>query len=746
MNERAGERIEAATADTTEYHEADHAQACAALLSLSRGEPGDAFAWLGPHRLPDGRQRVRALLPGARAVTLVDPQGRRLAPMQPVGEGVFEGELASPLEYQLRIDWPLGQEVIADAYAYGAQLDEGILHRLHEGDGEAARGALGAHHVRCGETPGVRFAVWAPNAQRVALVGDLNGWDGRRHPMRLRHTAGVWEIFIPHMQAGERYKYEITAADGTRLPHKADPLARWAELPPATASRVPSAAPFAWQDQEWMARRDTATAPAPLSIYELHAASWRRDEHGQLLDWDALAAQLIPYVRELGFTHIELLPVTEYPFGGSWGYQPLGMYAPTARHGDPHAFARFVDACHRAGIGVILDWVSAHFPNDEHGLQRFDGTALYEHADPREGFHRDWNTLIYNYGRHEVAGYLVGSALEWIERFHVDGLRVDAVASMLYRDYSREAGEWIPNAHGGRENLEATAFLRRLNAEVAARFPGVMMIAEESTAWPGVTAPVEHGGLGFTHKWNMGWMHDTLEYLKRDPVHRAHHHGQMTFGLVYAFSERFVLPLSHDEVVHGKGSLLARMPGDEWQRRANLRAYFAFMWAHPGAKLLFMGGEFGQPGEWNHDAQIDWARAHTPEHAGLARLLGDLNAQLRAQPALWRGDHVPEGFEWSVGDDHFNSVFAFVRHDPHGAPPLLAVSNFTPVTRHGYRVGVPTAGHWREILNTDSRHYGGSDAGNAGGLPTTAVPMHGHAQSLSLTLPPLSTLYLQAAP
>jgi 1,4-alpha-glucan branching enzyme len=745
MNERAGERIEAATADTTEYHAADRGEACAELRALARGAPGDAFAWFGPHRLPDGRQRVRALLPGARAVMLVDPAGQSPVPLHPVGEGVFEGESPAPVAYRLRIEWPEAREEIEDPYAFGPQLDEALLQRLHEGDGEAARAALGAHHVRCGDVPGVRFAVWAPNAQRVAVVGDFNGWDGRRHPMRLRHTAGVWEIFIPRLREGERYKYEITAADGTRLPHKADPLARWAELPPATASRVPSAEPFDWQDQDWMARRGVATAPAPLSIYELHAASWRRDAHGELLDWDALAAQLIPYVRELGFTHIELLPVTEYPFGGSWGYQPLGMYAPTARHGDPHAFARFVDACHRAGIGVLLDWVSAHFPGDEHGLQRFDGTALYEHADPREGFHRDWNTLIYNYGRREVAGYLVGSALEWIERFHIDGLRVDAVASMLYRDYSREEGEWIPNAHGGRENLEATAFLRRLNAEVAERFPGVMMIAEESTAWPGVTAPVAQGGLGFTHKWNMGWMHDTLEYLKRDPVHRAHHHGQMTFGLVYAFSERFVLPLSHDEVVHGKGSLLARMPGDDWQRRANLRAYFAFMWAHPGAKLLFMGGEFGQPGEWDHDAVLDWARARTAGHAGVASLLGDLNAQLRAQPALWRGDHVPEGFDWSVGDDHHNSVFAFVRHDPHGAPPVLAVSNFTPVVRRDYRVGVPLAGHWREILNTDSRHYGGGDIGNAGGLPTTPVPMHGHAQSLALTLPPLSTLYLQAA-
>jgi len=745
MNERAGERIEAAVAESSEYEADIDPGTCAALHALVHGEPIDAFAWLGPHRLADGRRRVRALLPGANAVALIDAQGHRLAAMHAQGGGLFEATLPLAVDYRLCIDWPQGREEIEDAYAFGPLLDEGTLQRLREGDGEAARHALGAHHVVHQRVPGVRFAVWAPDARRVALVGDFNGWDGRRHPMRLRHAGGVWEIFVPRLPAGARYKFEITAGDGTRLPHKADPVARWAETAPATASRVPSAEPFAWQDDAWMAARVPATDPAPLSIYELHAGSWRRDEAGELLDWDALAAQLIPYVQALGFTHIELLPITEHPFGGSWGYQPLGMYAPTARHGDPHAFARFVDACHRAGIGVILDWVSAHFPGDEHGLQRFDGTALYEHADPREGFHRDWHTLIYNYGRHEVTAYLVGSALEWIERFHVDGLRVDAVASMLYRDYSRQAGEWVPNAHGGRENLEAIAFLRRLNSEIATRFPSVMVIAEESTAWPGVTAPVARGGLGFTHKWNMGWMHDTLGYMQRDPVHRSHHHSEMTFGLVYAFSERFVLPLSHDEVVHGKGSLIGRAPGDEWQRRANLRAYFAFMWAHPGAKLLFMGGEFGQHAEWDHDAALDWALAQQPGPAGISALVGDLNALLRAQPALYRGDARPEGFEWSVGDDARNSVLAFIRHDPDGAAPVLAVSNFTPVPRQGYRVGVPYAGHWHEVLNTDSAYYGGSNLGNRGGCRTEEVPMHGHAQSLCLTLPPLSTLYLQAA-
>ncbi|WP_434031752.1 1,4-alpha-glucan branching enzyme [[Pseudomonas] boreopolis] len=718
----------------------------AALRALACGEPADAFALLGPHGQEDGTLKVRVLLPEAEAVGLVDAQGRLLARLHP-GEfpGLFEGVLREPAGYRLRIVWPDAVEEIEDVYAYGPVIAEEDLQRIVQGDGEALRRALGAHHERRDGVPGVRFAVWAPNARRVALVGDFNGWDGRRHPMRLRHTAGVWELFVPRVAAGARYKYEITAADGSRLPHKADPLARQAEAPPATASVVPAGEAFAWRDGDWLDARAQGFDRRPLSVYELHAGSWRRAADGGLPDWDALAAELVPYVRELGFTHIELLPVTEHPFGGSWGYQPLGMYAPTARHGSPEAFARFVDACHQAGIGVILDWVSAHFPGDEHGLQRFDGTALYEHADPREGFHRDWHTLIYNYGRHEVAAYLIGSALEWIERYHVDGLRVDAVASMLYRDYSREDGQWIPNEHGGRENLQAVAFLRRLNDEIARRFPGVMMIAEESTAWPGVTAPTARGGLGFTHKWNMGWMHDTLQYLQRDPVHRSHHHSEMTFGLVYAFSERFVLPLSHDEVVHGKRALLAKMPGDDWQRFANLRAYLGFMWAHPGSKLLFMGGEFGQWREWDHDGTLDWGALAHPAHAGLRRLVADLNRVYRGHPALHRGDHLPEGFDWSVGDDHSNSAFAFVRHDPDGAaPPLLAVSNFTPVPRHGYRVGVPRAGLWREILNTDSGHYGGSNAGNGGGLRTEPVPMHGHAQSLQLQLPPLATLYLQA--
>ncbi|RRU23900.1 1,4-alpha-glucan branching protein GlgB [Stenotrophomonas sp. 278] len=621
-------------------------------------------------------------------------------------------------------------------------LDEGLLRQLHQGSADAMR-ALGAVPLQHGGLDGVRFAVWAPNARHVAVVGDFNGWNGERHPMRKREVAGVWECFVPHVSAGERYKFRITGADGHQLPDKADPMARWAERAPATASRVPDATPFQWNDAAWMAQR-AQWRQAPLSIYEVHAASWQRDAQGDVLDWQALGDRLIPHVQSLGFTHIELLPVSEHPFGGSWGYQPLGLYAPTSRHGTPADFARFVDRCHQAGIGVIVDWVGAHFPDDGHGLQRFDGTALYEHADPREGFHADWHTLIYNYGRHEVGAYLLGSVLEWVERFHLDGVRVDAVASMLYRDYSRREGEWIPNEHGGRENLQAVAFLRHMNGTLRARHPDVMLIAEESTAWPGVTAAPEHGGLGFTHKWNMGWMHDTLGYMQRDPAHRRWHHGEMTFGLVYAFSERYVLPLSHDEVVHGKGSLLQRMPGDDWQRFAQLRAYYAFMWAHPGSKLLFMGGEFGQAGEWRHDHALDWEQAGQPLNQGLVRLVSDLNGALRHQPACHSDEQNEQSFQWSIGDDAANSVFAFIRRDPSGAAaPVLVVCNLTPVVRHGYRIGVPQAGTWQELLNTDSGWYGGGNVGNGGAVPTEPVPLHGQAQSLVLTLPPLATLYLQ---
>ena len=731
-----------AGADMMMYDRAD--EALPALGALVRGEPADAFALLGVHATEQGRV-LRVLLPGALAVAARGDSGA----WQPVHASALEGLFTCPWPHacrraQLRVQWPGGEQIIDDPYGFGTLLEESVLQRLGQGDPDAMR-ALGAVATEVDGIAGVRFAVWAPNARRVAVVGEFNGWDGRRLPMRLRHAAGVWELFVPGVEAGMRYKYQITGADGRLLADKADPMARWAEVAPATASRVAAPAQWAWNDADWMAQRGRWAEQA-LSIYEVHVGSWQREQTGQILDWQSLGDRLIPHVQGLGFTHIELLPVSEHPFGGSWGYQPLGIYAPTARYGAPEEFARFVDRCHQAGIGVIVDWVGAHFPDDVHGLQRFDGTALYEHADPREGLHADWNTLIYNFGRNEVSAFLLGSALEWVERFHLDGLRVDAVASMLYRDYSRAEGEWIPNEHGGRENLQAVAFLRHMNGTLRHRHPDVMLIAEESTAWPGVTAAVESGGLGFTHKWNMGWMHDTLSYMQRDPVHRRHHHSEMTFGLVYAFSERYVLPLSHDEVVHGKRSLMGRMPGDHDQQLAQLRAYYGVMWAHPGSKLLFMGGEFAQYREWNHDAALDWELAGEPGRKGLQHLVGDLNRCLRSESALHRAETDERSFQWSVGDDADNSVFAFLRHDP--AVPdsvLLVVSNMTPLRRTGYRVGVPLPARWQEVLNTDSGHYGGGNDGNGGTVTSEPVAMHGHAQSLQLTLPPFTTLYLRAS-
>ncbi len=604
----------------------------AAIAALAEGRHGDPFAVLGPHPLPDGRTVVRAFLPMAKAATLLAPDGRPLAPFVHVADGLFAAVVDGlPWPYRLRVEWPGGIHEAEDPYSFQTLLGEVDVHLIAEGQHRRLADALGAQVTEVGGVPGVRFAVWAPNAQRVSIVGGFNNWDGRRHPMRLRREAGIWELFVPRLQPGERYKFEILGADGSLLDQKADPVARAFELPPRTASIVVGPEPFSWSDDAWMAaRRDRQAASAPISVYELHPGSWRRPEpEGGPVTWDWLADTLVPYVWHMGFTHIELLPIMEHPFGGSWGYQPLGLFAPTARYGSPEDFAHFIDRCHGAGIGVLLDWVPAHFPTDSHGLAKFDGTALYEHQDPREGFHQDWNTLIYNFGRNEVIGFLVASALEWLQRFHVDGLRVDAVASMLYRDYSRKQGEWIPNQHGGRENLEAVAFLKHLNGIVRHEVPGAIMVAEESTAWPGVSAPPEDGGLGFHFKWNMGWMHDTLDYAGRDPIHRPHHHDELTFGLVYAFSEKFMLPLSHDEVVHGKRSILGRMPGDDWQRFANLRAYYGFMWTHPGKKLIFMGSEIAQEREWNHDGELDFWLESRPEHAGVQRLVRDLNTLYR---------------------------------------------------------------------------------------------------------------------
>ncbi len=707
---------------------------------------GDPFRLLGPHDTAAGRV-IRAILPHARYAEVLRRVDRTvIGRLDHVQDGLFQGLVGDSSPYLLRVIWPEGDQESEDPYSFGPLLGDIDLHLFNEGRHFHLAQAFGANVMTVDGVSGTRFAVWAPNAGRVAVVGDFNAWDARRHGMRLRHSAGVWELFVPRVGAGARYKFDIVGAGGIRLPQKSDPVAQQTETPPATASVVISPEPLGWHDADWMASRERRHAPqAPLSIYEMHLGSWMNAAHdaGASTLWDIAIDRLIPYLVDMGFTHVELLPITEHPFGGSWGYQPLGLFAPTARYGDPAGFARFVDALHAAEIGIILDWVPAHFPTDPHGLVRFDGTALYEHQDPREGFHQDWNTLIYNFGRREVQGFLIASALHWLERFHVDGLRVDAVASMLYRDYSRKAGEWVPNVHGGRENLEAVGFLRHLNAVVKERCPGAMTIAEESTAWPGVTHPPREHGLGFSYKWNMGWMHDTLQYMERDSIHRSYHHDELTFGLIYAFSEKFILPLSHDEVVYGKRSLIGKMPGDHWQKFANLRAYLGFMWGHPGKKLLFMGGEIAQWAEWNHDAEIDWATLDNNAHAGVQRLVRDLNRVYRAEAALHERDAEGGGFRWMIGDDRSNSVFAFLRFGAEGSRPILVVCNLTPAPRHDYRIGVPRAGRWHEIVNTDSAFYGGSNVGNEGAVQAAGHAAHGEGQSIMLTLPPLATVMLR---
>ncbi|WP_373186897.1 1,4-alpha-glucan branching protein GlgB [Halopseudomonas sp.] len=723
----------------------------AAIEALERAEHGDPFALLGPHK-EGGATVVRTYQPGALGVELMDAEnGELIGEMHSGGAaGLFSLGLPEPRRYLLRIHWPGGVQETEDPYAFGPQLGEMDIYLFSEGNHRELGNVFGAQLTEVDGVSGVRFSVWAPNARRVSVVGSFNSWDGRRHPMRLHQPAGVWEIFIPRLGPGEVYKYEILGQHGL-LPLRADPIALAAQMPPETGSVVASPLRFKWHDDDWMQRRNTARPhKEPLSIYELHAGSWRHradDEsaEGVQMNWQELAAELIPYVQELGFSHIELLPIMEHPFGGSWGYQPLSQFAPTARYGSPHDFAGFVDACHQAGIGVILDWVPAHFPNDEHGLARFDDTALYEYEHPFEGYHQDWNTCIYNLGRNEVHGFMIASALHWFKTYHVDGLRVDAVASMLYRDYSRKAGEWIPNRHGGRENLEAIDFLRHLNDVVGSDVPGALMIAEESTAWPGVSRPTREGGLGFDFKWNMGWMHDSLSYVSQDPMYRSHHHHELTFGLLYAFSEHFMLPISHDEVVHGKKSLLDKMPGDRWQKFANLRLYFSFMWSHPGKKLLFMGCEFGQWREWNHDAQLDWYLLQYAEHQGLKTLLQDLNAIYRQELALHQLDESEAGFEWLIGDDWTNSVFAWLRKGEEETQPLLVVHNFTPTPRGSYRVGVPVAGDWEVLLNSDAERYQGSAAGTHGRIAAEEKEAHGKLQSLMLDLPPLATLILKPA-
>ena len=626
----------------------------------------------------------------------------------------------------------------SDAVHFG-DAAEADRYLFAEGTHETLWRWLGAH-PRAG---GCVFRVWAPNAAAVSVVGDFNDWQKSRDPMHPLNDSGVWEATVTGARPGQRYKFALTTRSGERLPLKADPLARRMQCAPDTAGEICAPTPYRVNDEAWLARRGERIAPsAPISIYEVHSASWRRRDDGSPLSYRELGDALIPYVQDLGFTHIQFLPMSEYPFDGSWGYQPVGLFAPTSRHGDADGYRELVDRCHQAGIGVLQDWVPGHFPTDPHGLARFDGSALYEHEDPRMGFHRDWNTHIYNYGRHEIDAFLLSNARYWIEEFHIDGLRVDAVASMLYLDYSREPGEWVPNVHGGNENLEAIALLQRLNTRLYGEYPGIATIAEESTAWPGVSHPVHDGGLGFGYKWNMGWMHDTLRYMSRDPIHRPHHHHDLSFGISYAFSENFILPLSHDEVVHGKGSLLGRMPGDDWQRFANLRAYFAFMWTHPGKKLLFMGGEFAQDSEWNHDHALPWHLLRNEKHAGVCELIRNLNGLYREHPALHRFDCDPRGFTWIAADDAAQSVIAYLRNDGDGSH-ILVVCNFTPRPRTGYRIGAPRAGNYRLLLNSDAANYGGSAFPVRREFAASGEPFHGHAQSLELDLPPLATLILE---
>ena len=712
-----------------------------ATEAIVQARHGDPFAVLGPHDVDIGCA-VRAMLPDATAVAVVSRDGGPLTDLQRIdAAGFWSGVMPANIPYRLRIQRGETVREIEDTYAFGSTLGDLDLYLLAEGRHREIGRVLGAHIVEHEGVRGVRFAVWAPNARRVSVVGSFNQWDGRCNPMRLHGGAGVWELFVPRLGAGTVYKYEVLGPHGV-LPLKADPVAAAAEKPPATASIVVDEV-LHWSDDAWLARRAaTVAADAPMSIYEVHAASWLQSDDTGVDGWTNLADRLVPYVVQMGFTHVELMPIMEHPFGGSWGYQPLGQFAPSARLGPPDGFGRLVDRFHAAGIGVILDWVPAHFPTDAHGLARFDGTPLYEHADPREGFHQDWNTYIFNLGRNEVRGFLIGSALHWLEHYHIDGIRVDAVASMLYRDYSRKAGEWVPNQYGGRENLESVSFLQELSRVMAQRCPGAVLIAEESTAWPGVTRAADDGGLGFNYKWNMGWMHDSLHYIEESPINRRYHHDELTFGLVYAFSEKFVLPLSHDEVVYGKGSMIGKMPGDEWQKFANLRAYYGFMWTHPGKKLLFMGGEIAQVREWNHDRSLDWDLLEQPMHSGMQKLVRDLNTAYRDVAALHRRDCDPSGFRWTVMDDREQSVFAYLRFGEDGDTTALVVCNFTPVPRYDYRVGVPVGGIWREVINTDAGVYGGSGVGNGGQVRAVTAAMHDSPASLSLTLPPLATLVL----
>jgi 1,4-alpha-glucan branching enzyme len=701
----------------------------------------DPHRILGAHEA-EGGVVVRTYRPDARAVR-VQPAGVDATLKDP--EGLWEALLPKaklPLEYELEVEYADGTFTVRDPYAFLPTLGDLDLHLLKEGQLEQLYEKLGAHLREIDGVTGTGFAVWAPNARSVSVVGDFNSWDGRLHPMRSLGSSGIWELFIPGIEEGATYKFEIRTQDG-RLRLKADPVAFAAEVPPANASKV-HRSKHEWSDGKWLERRAKSDAlREPMSIYEVHLGSWRRNtlEDNRSLNYLELADELSAYVADLGFTHVELMPIMEHPFAGSWGYQVTGYYAPTSRFGTPDDFRTFVDRMHANGIGVLLDWVPAHFPRDDWALALFDGTHLYEHADPRRGAHPDWGTLIFNLSRDEVKNFLLANGLYWLKEHHADGLRVDAVASMLYLDYSRKEGEWLPNEYGGRENLEAVEFVKRMNEIVYSREPGVTTAAEESTAWPGVSQPTYLGGLGFGFKWNMGWMHDTLTYFQKDPVYRSFHHHTLTFSLVYAFSENFILPLSHDEVVHGKRSLLDKMPGDRWQKFANLRSLYGYMWAHPGKKLLFMGGELAEWEEWNYDGSLHWNLLEYPEHQGVQSLVRDLNNAYRAHPALYEVDFDPSGFRWLEANDSTNNVVAFARLDAKGEQPVVCVLNLSPVARYDYRVGMPLCCRWKELLNTDSDYYGGSGVGNLGGVEAEAVPWHDQPFSAFVTLPPLAAVW-----
>jgi 1,4-alpha-glucan branching enzyme len=730
----------------------------ARVASLLAARNADPFGLLGPHPVdsPQGRLwSIRAFQPRAVEAQIILQGQANPVPMRRLRDtGFYEATLPSssdvapaPSSYRLRFRNEYGEVWEShDAYAFPYLLTEFDLYLMGEGRHYDTYEKLGAHVRTLEGVTGVHFAVWAPNARRVSVVGDFNGWDGRVNPMRSRGTSGIWELFVPEFDEGVVYKYEIVGPQNNILPLKADPYGFRSELRPNTGSVVARLDKHLWNDADWLQHRSSRNwLEQPISVYEVHLGSWRRmpEENYRWLSYRELADQLIPYVKELGYTHIELLPIMEHPYDGSWGYQTLGYFAATSRYGSPTDFMEFVDRCHQAGLGVFLDWTPAHFPRDTHGLAQFDGTYLYEHSDPRQGSHPDWGTLVYNYGRNEVVNFLISNALFWLDKYHLDGLRVDAVASMLYLDYSRKPGEWVPNRYGGRENLDAIDFIKRLNEVVHLRFPGVLTIAEESTAWPGVSRPTYLGGLGFSLKWNMGWMNDTLSYFSKDSIYRRYEHNKLTFSLLYAFSENFMLPFSHDEVVHGKNSLLHKMPGDMWQQFANLRLLFAYQYAHPGKKLLFMGQEIAQRQEWSETRSLDWHLLQYDSHRGIQRLVVDLNKLLASEPALHQVDFDWQGFEWVDANDSDNSVYSFIRRGKNPDDLLIVILNATPVVRYGYHIGVPGPGHYEEVLNTDAESYGGSNVGNLGGMNAGEHAWQGRRDSLALTLPPLAAVFLK---